>query len=68
MSFRLGSPAIAQAWRTPSAVAPACWKCRARREEIEHAIADFVRIQQREFDDELSPVQTSRLPFGERQK
>jgi hypothetical protein len=34
----------------------ACWKCRARRQEIENAIADFVRIHQREFDVKLPPA------------
>ena len=33
-----------------------CWKCRARRQELEHAIADFVRVYQREFDAKLPPV------------
>jgi hypothetical protein len=34
----------------------ACWKCRARRQELENAIADFVRGYQREFDAKLPPV------------
>jgi hypothetical protein len=34
----------------------ACWKCRARRQEIENAIADFVRVHQREFDVKLPPA------------
>jgi hypothetical protein len=34
----------------------ACWKCRARRQEIENAIADFIRIHQREFDVKLPPA------------
>jgi hypothetical protein len=34
----------------------ACWKCRTRRQEIEGAIADFIRIHQREFDVKLPPV------------
>ena len=34
----------------------ACWKCRARRQELELAIADFVRGHQREFDAKLLPV------------
>jgi len=34
----------------------ACWKCRARRLEIENAIADFIRIHQREFDVKLPPA------------
>jgi hypothetical protein len=34
----------------------ACWKCRARRQEIENAIGDFIRIHQREFDAELPPA------------
>jgi hypothetical protein len=31
----------------------ACWKCRARRREIEGAIADFIRVHQRGSDAEL---------------
>jgi anti-sigma factor RsiW len=31
----------------------ACWHCRTRRQELERAIADFVHVQQREFDTEL---------------
>src|SRR5580704_18743774 len=34
----------------------ACWRCRARRQEIENAIADFIRIHQREFDVKLPPA------------
>jgi anti-sigma factor RsiW len=34
----------------------ACWKCRTRRQEIENAIADFIRIHQREFDAKLPPA------------
>lgn len=34
----------------------ACWKCRARRQEIEYAIADFIRVHQREFEVKLPPV------------
>jgi hypothetical protein len=34
----------------------ACWKCRARRQEIESTIADFVRVHQREFDVKLPPA------------
>jgi hypothetical protein len=33
-----------------------CWKCRARRQELEKAITDFVRVHQREFDRELPPA------------
>jgi hypothetical protein len=33
-----------------------CWKCRARRQELESAIADFVRVYQREFHSKLPPV------------
>lgn len=28
----------------------ACWQCRAQRQELENAIADFVRVHQREFE------------------
>jgi hypothetical protein len=31
----------------------ACWKCRARRQEIEGAIADFIRLHQRGSDAKL---------------
>ena len=34
----------------------ACWKCRTRRQELEKAITDFVRVHQREFDGELPPA------------
>lgn len=34
----------------------ACWRCRTRRQELESAIADFVRAHQREFDSKLPPV------------
>jgi hypothetical protein len=33
-----------------------CWKCRARRQELESAIAGFVRVYQQEFDVKLPPV------------
>jgi hypothetical protein len=32
-----------------------CWKCRARRQELEGAIAAFARAHQREFDAKLPP-------------
>ncbi len=34
----------------------ACWKCRTRRQELETAIADFVRAQQQEFDSKIPPA------------
>src|SRR5271163_2304452 len=34
----------------------ACWKCRARRQELENAIIDFVRVHQREFDTRIPPA------------
>jgi hypothetical protein len=34
----------------------ACWQCRARRQGIENAIADFARLHQREFDGKLPPA------------
>jgi hypothetical protein len=52
-----------------------CWKCRTRRQELETAIADFVRSHQQEFDAKLPPASGSRallkarlsqLPGGER--
>jgi len=38
----------------------ACWKCRTRRQEMERAIADFVRDHQREFDGKLPPAEGPR--------
>jgi len=38
----------------------ACWKCRTRRQEIDQAIADFVRVYQREFDGKLPPAEGPR--------
>jgi len=34
----------------------ACWKCRARRQELEEAIAGFVRAHQAEFEAKLRPA------------
>jgi len=34
----------------------ACWTCRARRQEIEGAIADFVQIHRRGFEPEIPPA------------
>lgn len=34
----------------------ACWKCRARRQQLEKAISDFVLSQEREFDSALPPL------------
>jgi hypothetical protein len=33
-----------------------CWKCRARRQELENAITGFVRAYQREFEAKLPPA------------
>jgi hypothetical protein len=33
----------------------ACWACRARKQEIEGAIGEFVRLHQRNFDIEIPP-------------
>jgi hypothetical protein len=33
-----------------------CWKCRARRQEIESAITDFTRAHQQELDGKLPPA------------
>jgi|HubBroStandDraft_4_1064222.scaffolds.fasta_scaffold69439_2 hypothetical protein len=33
-----------------------CWKCRTRRQELESAIAGFVRAQQQEFDSKIPPA------------
>jgi hypothetical protein len=33
-----------------------CWKCRARRQELENAINGFVRVYQRDFDAKLPPA------------
>lgn len=34
----------------------ACWHCRVRRQGMETAIADFVRVHQREFEGKLPPA------------
>jgi hypothetical protein len=34
----------------------ACWKCRARRQELEKANIDFVRVHQLEFDTRIPPA------------
>src|SRR5215469_4790918 len=31
----------------------ACWRCRARRQELERSIADFIQVYQQEFDRQL---------------
>jgi hypothetical protein len=33
-----------------------CWKCRTRRQELESAIADFVRSHQLEFESKMPPA------------
>jgi hypothetical protein len=33
-----------------------CWKCRARRQELENAINGFVRVYQRDFEAKLLPA------------
>lgn len=38
----------------------ACWECRARKQELESAIAGFVRLHRREFDPLMPPVAGSR--------
>ncbi|MGD1090878.1 MAG: hypothetical protein ABSB35_02675 [Bryobacteraceae bacterium] len=37
-----------------------CWKCRARHQELQSAITDFIGIHQRELDAELPPAAPSR--------
>jgi anti-sigma factor RsiW len=34
----------------------ACWTCRARRQELENAIVDFVRIHQQDLDAKIPPA------------
>ena len=34
----------------------ACWKCRARCQELESAIADFIRMHEEQFDAQLPPI------------
>jgi hypothetical protein len=34
----------------------ACWRCRARKQELEGSIADFIQVYQEEFDRRLPPV------------
>ena len=38
----------------------ACWQCRTRRQEIETAIAEFIRLHQRKLDAALPPIAGSR--------
>src|ERR1700722_16724490 len=33
-----------------------CWRCRARRQELEKAITDFVHVHQRDFHPEIPPI------------
>jgi hypothetical protein len=33
-----------------------CWKCRARRQELENAISGFVRVYQRDFEAKVPPA------------
>jgi hypothetical protein len=44
----------------------ACWTCRARMAELEHAIADFVHIYRRELDAKLAPVEGPRALLNAR--
>jgi len=37
-----------------------CWKCRARRQELENAITGFVRVYQRKFEPALPPAEGPR--------
>ncbi len=34
----------------------ACWKCRVRRQELENAITDFVRLHQQDLDAKIPPA------------
>ena len=34
----------------------ACWKCRVRRQELENAIVDFVRVYQQDLDAKIPPA------------
>jgi hypothetical protein len=34
----------------------ACWRCRARRQELERSIADFIQAYQQDFDPRLPPA------------
>ena len=34
----------------------ACWRCRARRQELERSIADFIQVYQQEHDRRLPPA------------
>jgi hypothetical protein len=44
----------------------ACWKCRARRQDLENAITDYVRVYQRDFDGLLPPAAGPRELLKER--
>jgi anti-sigma factor RsiW len=37
-----------------------CWKCRVRRQELENAIVDFVRIHQQDLDAKIPPAEGPR--------
>jgi len=47
------SPRVAKSVRTHI---EACWRCRARRQELERSIADFIHLHQRELDGQLPPA------------
>jgi hypothetical protein len=34
----------------------ACWKCRVRKQEVDGAIGDFIRVHQQSFDSQLPPA------------
>ena len=38
----------------------ACWRCRARRQELEHAIVDFIHFYQKDSDAKLPPAAGAR--------
>jgi hypothetical protein len=39
----------------------ACWACRARQQEMEAAIGEFIRMHQRNFDEQIPPADGPRI-------
>ena len=50
-----GELSAREAGRVQSHLA-ACWACRARKQEIEAAIGEFVRLHQQNFDAQIPPA------------
>src|SRR5271170_5838476 len=50
-----GELSMVQAARVAGHLAQ-CWPCRARKQELEEAVVDFVRLQRRQLDPRLPPA------------